>query len=102
MLIEKFRIHKNAELAVQMSAYMKNQFAFLGIQSPARKQLLKEYLAEHQLPAASDLQKEVWALYQLPEREYQYAAIALLEKMIEHLSIEHLPFLQKLIEEKSW
>lgn len=101
-LIEKFQAHTNEELARPMAAYMKNQFAFLGIQSPARKQLLKEYLAEHQLPAASELQEEVWALYQLPEREFQYAAIALLEKMAAHLSIEHLPFLQKLIEAKSW
>lgn len=85
-----------------MAAYMKNQFAFLGIQSPARKQLMKEYFAEHHLPAASDIQEEVWKLYELPEREFQYAAIQLLEKTAKYLSIESLPFLRRLIEEKAW
>lgn len=101
-LVEKFRAHGNKELAGTMSAYMKNQFAFLGIQSPLRKQLLKEYFGEYHLPDVSEFQEEAWELYQLPEREYQYAAIVLLEKMAKHLAAADLLFLRKMIEEKSW
>ena len=101
-IIEKFEANRNEEQAGPMTAYMKNHFPFLGIKSPLRKQLLKEQFAEYALPEPEQLFEEVWKLYDLPEREYQYAAFALLEKMKKHLSIEDLPALLKLIETKSW
>ncbi|WP_438319199.1 DNA alkylation repair protein [Sporosarcina sp. FA9] len=85
-----------------MAAYMKNNFIFLGIKSPLRKQLLREYFAEYALPEPEQLFEEVWKLYDLPEREYQYAAFALLDKMKKYLTIEDLPELRRLIETKSW
>ena len=72
-------------------AYMKGHFPFLGIKSPLRKQLLKEHFAEYALPEPEQLFEEVWKLYNLPEREYQYAAIALMEKMKKHLTLEDFP-----------
>lgn len=101
-VIEKFEVNRNDEQAVPMSAYMRNQFNFLGIKTPLRKALLREQFSEYQLPDTIHFTEEVWKLYQLPEREYQYAAIALLEKMKNQLTIEDLPFLRKLIESKSW
>lgn len=101
-LTEKFEANRNEELAIPMAAYMRNQFSFLGLRTPLRTALLKEQFLEYQLPEPKHLTEEVWKLYQLPEREYQYAAIALLEKMKTHLSIEDLPFLRQLIESKSW
>ena len=85
-IIEKFEANRNEELAGPMKAYMKNHFPFLGIKSPLRKQLLKEQFAEYALPEPEQLFDEVWKLYNLPEREYQYAAIALIEKMKKHLT----------------
>ncbi|MDN7243584.1 DNA alkylation repair protein [Planococcus sp. N028] len=101
-IIEKFEAHKNAELAEQMAAYLKNQFPFLGIQSPLRKQLLKEQFTEYSLPKPEALFEEAWKLYNLSEREYQYAAIALLEKMKKVLTFDDLSTLQEMIETKSW
>ena len=101
-IIEKFEANRNEEQAGPMAAYMKNHFSFLGIKSPLRKQLLKEQYAEYALPEPERLFEEVWKLYELPKREYQYAAIALLEKMKKHLTIEDLPALRQLIETKSW
>ncbi|ANU11548.1 DNA alkylation repair protein [Planococcus antarcticus DSM 14505] len=89
-------------MAVPMSAYMRNQFDFLGIKTPLRNALLKEQFLEHRLPDPVQLAEEVWKLYNLPEREYQYAAIALLEKMKKQLTTEDFPFLRELIESKSW
>ena len=43
-LIESFYEHKNAEQARMMSAYMKNNFPFLGIPKPRRAELQKEFL----------------------------------------------------------
>ena len=71
-----------------MAAYMKNHFTFLGIKSPLRKQLLREYFVEYALPEPDQLFEKVWQLYHLPEREYEYAAFALLEKMKKHLPVK--------------
>jgi len=101
-IIEKFEAHRSEELAGPMSAYMRNQFPFLGIKTPLRKVLLKEQFQEYRLPEPERLPEEVWKLYELPEREYQYAAIALLEKMAKHLALADLLFLRQLIESKSW
>jgi len=101
-IIEKFEANRNEASALPMAAYMRNQFAFLGIQTPLRKSLLKEQHVEYRLPVPGDLVAEVWKLYRLPEREYQYAAIALLEKMQNDLNLKNLPFLRQLIETKSW
>lgn len=101
-LIDLFEANRNEELAQPMAAYMKENFPFLGIKSPLRKQLLKEYLLVYHSPAPDQLFEEVWKLYKLPEREYQYVAIALLEKMRKQLKQEDFPKLRQLIETKSW
>lgn len=101
-IAEKFKVHRNPEFAVPMAAYMRNQFAFLGIKTPLRKALISQQFHEFRLPERERLTEEVWKLYGLPEREYQYAAIALLEKMQQQLTLEDLPFLQQLLESKSW
>lgn len=101
-LLESFQMNRNEEAAVHMAAYMRNQFAFLGIKTPLRNALLKEQFLKHHLPETKSLKEEIWKLYLLPEREYQYAAVALLEKMKNQLSVADLPFLRKLIETKSW
>ena len=101
-IIEKFEANRNEELAGPMAAYMKGLFPFHGIKSPLRKQLLKEHFLEYALPEPGKLFEEVWKLYNLPEREYQYAAIALIEKMRKHLTLEDFPLLLQFIETKSW
>ena len=101
-IIEKFEANRNEELAGPMTAYMKNHFPFLGIKSPLRKDLLKEQFVEYALPEPTQLFEKVWELYNLPEREYQYAAFALIEKMRKHLSTKDFPALLQLIETKSW
>jgi 3-methyladenine DNA glycosylase AlkD len=101
-IIEKFEANRNEEQAGPMKAYMKNHFPFLGIKSPLRKELLKEQFVEYALPEPEQFFDEVWKLYELPEREYQYAAIALIDKMKKHLTTEDFSALLRLIETKSW
>ena len=101
-LIERFEAHRNEELAGPMEAYMKNRFPFLGIKSPLRKELMREQFTEYELPEPKDLFVEAWKLYNMPEREYQYAAISLIEKMRKHLTVEDYSTLREFIETKSW
>ncbi|MFC4411227.1 DNA alkylation repair protein [Chungangia koreensis] len=99
-LITYFSDHKNIEKSPKMASYMKNRFPFLGIDSPLRTDLLKRYFSQYELPPASQAWDEVFALYELPEREYHYAAIALIGKI--QPSIEDIGLIRQIIETKSW
>ncbi len=44
-LLEEFMAQENPARKVQMRAYMRNQFDFLGIPSPVRKQIQRPYFA---------------------------------------------------------
>jgi 3-methyladenine DNA glycosylase AlkD len=94
--------HRNEARAKPMSAYMRDQFPFLGIASPMRKKLVKAALLETgalKKPIDENLVLELWAC---PEREFQYAACDYLAWQREKLEAKHLDLLEKIILEKSW
>ncbi|MCD8509439.1 MAG: DNA alkylation repair protein [Bacillus sp. (in: Bacteria)] len=98
-----FESQRNEDNAIPMVAYMKNHFPFLGIKTPERKRLLKQFyletnlLSEERLP--QDFLQEVWSL---PEREYQYAVLGIIMRRPRWLLPEHTPWLTELITTKSW
>lgn len=101
-VIQLFQEHADAEQAGQMSQYMRNKFPFLGIRSPLRNELLKKIYAEFELPQGDALLTEVEAIFMLSEREFQYVAMAILDKCKKQLTCEDLPFCEKLLIQKSW
>ncbi|KFN02850.1 DNA alkylation repair protein [Bacillus clarus] len=101
-LQEHFIAHKNPEKAEPMARYMKNHFSFLGIQSPERRQLLREVIQLHPLPSKEDFPIIIRELWDLPEREFQAVALDILQKYKKHLDATHIPFLEELIVTKSW
>jgi 3-methyladenine DNA glycosylase AlkD len=76
-----FTENADPEQAKPMAKYMRDQFEYLGIKTPQRNALFKQFLAENGLPPADELQPVVRQLWQQPAREYQYVALGLLEKM---------------------
>lgn len=101
-LVALFEQNANAATAVPMTQYMRNQFPFLGLKSPERKALFKQFMAQSGLPQPPDLETIVWDLWQLPQREYQYCAQDLLQRMRKHITPDFVPLLQRLITTKSW
>ncbi len=94
--------HRNEARAKAMSAYMRNQFPFLGIVSPKRKLLTKTAFLETgalKKPFDETLVLELWAS---PEREYQYVACDYLECFRKKLELQHLDLLERLVLTKSW
>jgi 3-methyladenine DNA glycosylase AlkD len=88
----------DAERAVGMKRYMKDQFTYLGIPSPIRRAAVNPLLknqAENAVPLAE-------ALWQLPEREYHYTACDLLRRHAGHLQPRDLPRLEALVITHSW
>lgn len=88
--------------APAMKRYMRDQFAFLGIKTPQRGALVKELHAAHPLPGIGELDGVLRELWALPEREFQYAGIALLGRFERQLSPAFVETLQVLICTKSW
>ncbi|WP_456272973.1 DNA alkylation repair protein [Bacillus sp. AK031] len=101
-LIAFFKEQRNEENATPMEAYMRNQFDFLGIRTPKRKMLLAVFLKENGKPSLDELPEMARALWKQPEREFQYIALALLDKERRKLEPEHLSLLEELIVSKSW
>lgn len=93
---------KNPVNAVPMQNYMKNKFLYLGIKSPERKEIYKTFFNENGLPDYTKLETIIKELWMMPEREYQYFAIALFEKMIKNANPEIIDLLEYLIVHKSW
>ena len=78
--------HADPEVKEGAAAYMRNQFEFLGVKTPLRRELSKDLftqskdLSERELVA---LCRDLWAQ---PEREFQYVACDLLAKNAKRLS----------------
>jgi 3-methyladenine DNA glycosylase AlkD len=86
--------------AVAMRAYMRDQFPFLGIPTPARRAalgpLLKVDFDQKRLLTAAD---QLWSL---PGREYRYAAIDLLARHVARLDLSAVPPLLTLAQREPW
>ncbi|WP_264739913.1 DNA alkylation repair protein [Cytobacillus firmus] len=102
LLVELFEKNKDEEKAVPMQNYMKNHFPFLGIKTPERRALLKEFFNKTCLLKQEFNPDFVEALWDLEEREYQAAALDYIGKFIRKLDKSHLSLVEKLITTKSW
>jgi 3-methyladenine DNA glycosylase AlkD len=94
--------HADPVKAAPMKAYMRNQFDYLGLQSPRLAELNKGFIAEHGLPERTDLEEVLQDLWALPEREYQYAAVGLLQRSEKELPPNFVQAMEFLLVTKSW
>ena len=85
-----------------MAAYMRDQFEFLGVATPARRAAVKALYKGWQPSSETELLDIARTIWDCPEREYQYAAIDLLAMHCDKLDIGHLPFLMDLVQSRSW
>lgn len=97
-----FEEHANPSQAAPMKKYMRDQFDYLGIKTPQSKILMREMLSKHGLPKIEELDKILRDLWSLPEREYQYAAMHLLDKFEKKLPANFITTLEYLIVTRSW
>ena len=98
----QFTAVDNPKIAGPMAAYMKHHFPYHGITSQHRALCLQPLLQKDTLPPLGDVPKICAQLWQLPQREYAYAAMALMGKFIKKLTPEDYPWILSLITERSW
>jgi 3-methyladenine DNA glycosylase AlkD len=97
--LEKYR---NEYEGYRMSRYMKNNFIFLGISAPQRKELFKSFFNIFPIPSFDDAKILAKELFNLTEREYSYLAIELLSKYKKKWEPTDIVFFENLILTKSW
>lgn len=96
----EFEKLKNEKKAIEMSAYMKNQFAFLGIQANPRKEIENKIF---KFVSNEDLDfKFTDKCYKNKYREFQYAAVDYINFKKKYLNMSHIEILKNYILTKSW
>lgn len=101
-LEEQFEENHDPEIALQMEAYMRNQFRFLGIKAPKRKELLRPFLIQSKRPSVNELTGVVKTLWENPYREFQFSAMELTSKYNNVLDSGHFVLFEYMITTKSW
>ena len=99
-IFDIFTTVANPEKAAQMAAYMRNQFPYLGIPTPERRKLSREFLKTVNKKAVDwDFVFKCW---EQPEREFQYLGADYLAKLEPVMTPSDIPNIQRLIVTKSW
>jgi 3-methyladenine DNA glycosylase AlkD len=86
--------------AMEMAAYMRDQFSYFGVPAPALRKIERAAFAGLPRPAAGDLREFALACWSRDEREFQYAACDYLRKFA--AGPDFLPTARTLIVTKSW
>ena len=94
--------HADPALRAGMRAYMRDQFDYLGVQTPMRRAATMQLIRAQKGASAADLLRCARMLWALPEREYQYAAVDLLGRCVRLLKPGHIAALLALVRKKSW
>lgn len=92
------RNNRNEENRFFMEKYMRNQFPFLGIKTPERREIMKDFYKSYSAFSLDDVR----SLYEEEEREMRYCALSLLEKFVDDLSYDDLPVLLELALTDPW
>ena len=87
--------------AVQMKAYLLDQFEFLGLQAPVRRLAVRD-IGQWVRPSSDTLLHAAALLWEKPQREYRYTAVDLLRKHSRMLSVADLPALRVLLLRDAW
>lgn len=85
-----------------MKKYMRDQYEYLGIKSQQVTSLLREHIKEHGLPPLDKVDIILRELWSLPQREFQYAAMNLMERLEKKVNEDFIITIEYLITTKSW
>ena len=100
-LYEEMIQHKNEEQAQKMSKYMLNKFEYIGIKTPERREIFKNFFKEYKNEEKIDWEF-VNKCWENKYREFQYVAADYLKNMKDKLTIDDIPKFKRLILKKSW
>jgi 3-methyladenine DNA glycosylase AlkD len=97
-----FSTSRDPVRAASMAAYMRDQFRYFGLPSPALRSLVRAATAGLPRPSVSDLREIALRCWARDEREFQYVACDYLRKHVAVADADFLPVARTLIVTKSW
>lgn len=98
-----FEANENVTYGQKQSDYLKNNFPCYGIQTQARRDILKNCSAEFPEDIKDNFRTICWELYQFPHREMHQVAIDIFIKEIKKKhQVEDIALIEKLIITHSW
>ncbi|WP_281225240.1 DNA alkylation repair protein [Flavobacterium aquiphilum] len=102
-LEKAFNENGNAENAVAMSKYMKNNFRFFGIKTEDRRRIFKNISTKNLLEIKDNPREIALFLYSKKERELHYCALEILIKHLKNnYTKDDIQLIEKLIVTNSW
>ena len=81
---------------------MRDQFEYIGISSPERRAIVREFLSAHELPAYSGLHDLIREMWIREEREFQYAAMEFCYRYRKQFQKKDLELFEWMLLNKSW
>ncbi len=91
-----------SDRAEAMSAYLRNQFPFLGIGARDRKVASRPTLVAAKTASPDELMAFAMACWREPEREFSYVACDVLRAQASRLEPQHLDGVRALLTTRSW
>jgi 3-methyladenine DNA glycosylase AlkD len=101
-LIKEFKLNANNKIALEQSAYMRNQFPFFGIKTTERRVLQQAFLAKEMLPDKKELKAIVTELWKQPKRECLYFAQELAFKYTKQVEKSDIELYEFMVVNQSW
>lgn len=102
LLEAEFKRNGDATIAAGQKAYMRNQFAFIGIKTPLRRTIQQPFLAKQYLPSKAEASTIVKALWKKPEREFQLFGQELIYKYHKDFEEKDMALFEYMVANKSW
>lgn len=101
-LISEFEKEANPSIAVKQKAYMRNQFDFLGLTAPMRKQIQKPFMLVNYLPKKNKLEAIIKNCWSRPEREYHHFAQEFALKYKSQFTKDDIELFEFMVTHNSW
>jgi 3-methyladenine DNA glycosylase AlkD len=93
---------RDPDAAAAMAAYMRDQFEFAGIPTPARRNLSRTVTAGMPAPTPRQLVAVLRSCWARPEREYQYFACDYAQRHVRNCPPAFLTDIRWCVTRKSW
>ena len=94
--------HADEAYAVEMKAYLRNQFEFFGMRSPERKVIFNDFIGRHGIPGIDGLRDVADILFEEEEREFQYFGIEAAGLLKKSWTPESIDLFESMAVRKSW
>ncbi|MEQ9301151.1 MAG: DNA alkylation repair protein [Cyclobacteriaceae bacterium] len=97
-----FQQNENPSKAVEMAAYLKDQFPFFGLPRDQRWPHYRSAWAAHPIGNSDELEAVIRTAWSQPQREFHYFAIETVIKYKKLLQADHLSLIHHCITHQSW